>query len=635
MSIDGILQMNARGFGFIVTGDTAMGDVYIAREDLNGAIHLDKVRAEVRTRKGRLEGVIKTILERNVVNVVGTLMKSKAGAFVIPDDARFGNHLDISDKCQVAGGKDLVGKKVVARFTECQKTVELVEVLGDGDKVGVDILSIIRAHNLYQEFPKEVERESEQVAKKSIADEIARREDLRKLDTITIDPSDAKDLDDAVSLTRDIAQGTWELGIHIADVSHYVTEGSALDTEAYERGTSVYFPNMVLPMLPKPLSNDVCSLHSGVDRLAVSVLVTLDKDGAIISHKIVESVINVKQRFAYHEVQEILDNKVKNKKYEAMLSELAALTLLVEKTRRARGEVVFDVPEPRIVLCQKTGRIKDVVAYPHHLSHRIIETCMILCNEVIAEKMCNLEVPFIYRVHEKPDPRKVAEFIEHLKPFGVAHRITPDNATGYAYQNMLDGLSKGEKCELKPIISQLALRSMQKAKYSPQNVGHFGLGAKFYCHFTSPIRRYPDLVIHRILKGLINRKFSTHKLGELRHFVKEAAEQSSRREVAATEAEREVDNLKRAEFMQDKIGEMFTGTISGIRDFGVFVYLPNTVEGLVRIENMPRDNYYFNEKQMTMVGRTRTYKMGDKLDVLVAGVNMARRQVEFACVQEA
>ena len=619
--VKGILEITSRGFGFVLLEDKE--DLYISRDNLNGALHGDLVTARIKRSGKKPEGVIIDVLERKIKNIVGTLMHSKTGAFIIPDDDRLGTHFDICAKSlQRDYYKTLVGKKVVTRLLNDNR-VELIEVLGNETDLGVDILGIIRAHNLYQDFPDNVEKEAAKIAEQPM--DIENRLDLRKQTVVTIDPADAKDLDDAISLEKR-ADGHWELGVHIADVAHYVREGSALDTEAYERGTSVYFPDRVLPMLPSALSNDVCSLNPNIDRLTLSVIMTIDPNGDVVGHSFQESVINIKQRFNYDEVQAILDGK--KHKLAPLLNEASRLTELLEKKRRSRGEVTLSVPEPKIILDPETGKISDVIAYPHHLSHRIIESFMILCNEVVATKMQQLEMPFIYRIHEKPDSVKVTAFIETLKPFGVQHHINPEKPNGRAYQKMLEDLSP----EVKPIISQLALRSMQKAKYSHECLGHFGLGSTNYCHFTSPIRRYPDLVIHRIIKMMINRKISTHKREELFDFVKQASVQSSKREVAAVEAEREVLNLKRAEYMSDKIGEKFTGTISGVREFGIFVYLPNTVEGLVRVEYMPQDNYIYNERQMTLVGRRQTFKMGDKIEVIVASVNLSRRQIEFSAI---
>lgn len=651
ITIEGIIDIHPRGFGFVeVSGsDKDEPDVYITRENLNGAIHGDRVVVQMLSGGEKPSGRVTEITHRHLKNIVGTLMKSKTGYFMIPDNERLGDHFEVSLSHINLNN---VGRKVVAKFAADGQTVELTELLGDEDEVGVDILSIIRAYNLYEEFPKAVESEAKEVVTEITAEDIEGRLDLRGKTIITIDPVDAKDLDDAVHLEK-LANGMWELGVHIADVSHYVREGGELDREAYDRGTSVYFPDRVLPMLPRCLSNDVCSLNPNMDRLTLSCIMTIDPNGEVVDHMVCETVININKRFAYEEVQELLEllpgvalrsedrslNKTQKenkstpqqakqllKQFGPMIMEMAKLTSVLERVREARGEVKFDVPEPKIVLDEKTGKIRDVVAREHKLSHRIVETFMVLANEVVAKKMFDLDMPFIYRIHEKPDTQKVSVFVETLKPFAVQHKINTDNITGHAYQKMLDGL----KPEIKPIVSQLALRSMQKAKYCADNIGHFGLGAKHYCHFTSPIRRYPDLVIHRVIKMMSNRRLSSHKIAAMKDFCIDAAKQSSAREVAATEAEREVDDLKRAEYMSDKIGETFTGTISGIRDFGVFVYLPNTCEGLVRIENMPRDSYTYNDKQMTLVGKKRTFKMGDKLDVIVASVSIARRKVEFS-----
>jgi len=570
---------------------------------------------------------------RSGKQIVGTFVKGKGGSFVIPDDERLPQSFDVrsvTDRGQTVMTATISGHKVVARFDNKDKTkVHVIELLGNEQKVGTDVLSIIRAHKLYEEFSGEVITEAKRVAKPIKEDEIARRTDLRKSTLITIDPYDAHDLDDAVSLEKN-TDGSYKLGVHIADVSHYVQDNGELDREAFARGTSVYVPGMVLPMLPVELSNNICSLNPNEDRLTLSVFMTIDRAGDIVKHEIVESVININTRFCYEDVQKILDGDAElckiHKKLVPMISDMAELTKLLEKVRAKRGEVVFDVPEPKIILDAQTGKISDVIAYPRYLSHRMIESFMVVCNEVIARFAEEHSLPFVYRIHEKPDPMKVAKLVETLKPFRVEHKISPEHPSGHAYQKMIAGLED----QIRPIISQLALRSMQKAKYSTDCLGHFGLGAKHYCHFTSPIRRYPDLVIHRILKKYLNRQLSSHALDELREFVPKAADQSSRTELTAVEVEREVNNLKRAEYMSERIGEKFSGTISGIMDFGVFVYLPNTVEGLIKIDNMPNDSYKYNESQSVLVGRKRSFKMGDPIDVICVGVNMARRQVEFA-----
>ena len=616
----GDMQMTLRGYGFVDVADRK-DDIFVARDDLNGAIDGDRVLVSLKPNAKRTEGYVVKILERRVQNVVGTVMQSKSSVFLIPDDERLGQSLDVRlTKAQQGKQPWKIGDKVVARFDG--NSVYITEVLGNALTVGVDILSIIRQYNLYEEFPSRVVGEAKKVSVEPDDEEIKRRTDLRDKYIITIDPADAKDLDDAISL-EELEGGMVELGVHIADVAHYVQKDSELDTEAFKRGTSVYFPNMVLPMLPKVLSNDMCSLHEKAPRLALSVFMTMDKFGEVIQSKIVESIIEVKKRYSYEEAQKELDEG-KNE----LLNKAAELTRALENMRRARGEVLFDVPEPKIILDEKTGKIVDVKAYPRYMSHRIIESFMVLCNETVAKKMSDMDLPFVYRIHEKPSPEKVAKLIETLKPFRIEHKLNPEYATGHAYANMIMGLEE----DIRPIVSQLSLRSMQKAKYSPSCLGHFGLGAKYYCHFTSPIRRYPDLIIHRIIKLMLNRKLNSHRIEEYKDLVEDASEQSSKTELTATEAEREVDNLKRAEYMHDHIGDSFEGRISGIQDFGVFVYIPsNTVEGLIKMENMPTDKYTFNEKQMVLVGTKRSYKMGDKIDVIVAGVNIPRRQVEFSC----
>ena len=569
-------------------------------------------------------------------NVIGTFVKGKGESFIIPDDERLPQSIDvktITDRGQTVIAATVSGLKVVAEFSDKEPDkVNVIEILGSPNTVGTDILGIIREYKLYEEFPTAVIAEAIQAAKIGTA-EIERRKDLRDKLLITIDPEDAKDLDDAISIERR-SDGGYELGVHIADVSHFVTEGSELDGEAYRRGTSVYFPGGVIPMLPPRLSNDICSLNPNQDRLALSCFMTIDRNGHVQESRINETVINIHTRFSYDTVQKILDGDAElcktHKKIIPLLKDAAELTKILESVRRKRGEVVLNMPEPKIILDEKTGKIADVVAYPHLLSHRIIETFMILCNETVATYALEHSLPFIYRIHEKPDPLKVAKLVDILKPFAIQHTIRPEKPSGHDYQKIINGLDE----DLKPIISGLLLRSMQKAKYASECAGHFGLGSKNYCHFTSPIRRLPDLIIHRIIKKMINRKLSSHSISELGNYVVAASLQSTKTELIATEVERAIDDLKRAEYMNDHIGEKFIGTINSIMDFGVFVYLPNTVEGMIRIENMPKDTprefYVYNEKTATLSSKQRTFKTGDKIEVICVAVNMSRRQVEFS-----
>ncbi len=486
------------------------------------------------------------------------------------------------------------------------------------------IEGIMKKYRLMPTFPTAVLQEAERVSKLKIDTCMQNRIDLRGLPIITVDPADARDLDDAISLV-DNPDGTMTLGVHIADVSEYVTADSLLDQEAYRRGTSVYFPDRVLPMLPPQLSNGVCSLNPNEPRLALSVFMTLDKKYNLVNYQIKKSLIQSTTRFSYDEVQNILDGKADHP-HRAMLLRMAEITKKFEQDRQARGEITFNVPEPKIVLDER-GQIASVYSQPHNLSHRIIETFMIMTNEVVAEHCHKLRLPFVYRIHEKPDPIKVIRFLSALTPFNVKHQIDFENATGFQYQNMLDQI-KDENVKI--VVSSLALRSMQKAKYDPHCVGHFALGATYYCHFTSPIRRYPDLLIHRIIKMYLDNQLNQQQIDRLNAYVVAASQQSSQTELDATAAEREVDALKCAEYMQQHIGETFAGVVNGITDFGVFVYIPeNTAEGLVRTENLPTDNYLYHDGTMQMLGKKNKIKMGDPLNVTVIGVNLRRSQIEF------
>ena len=553
----GELTVTLKGFGFVdVPNQDA--DIFIAKDNLNGAVDGDIV--EIRFKKKKFNG-----------------------------------HRD----------------------------AEIVHVISHNVK-NVNMASIMKKYNLSDDFPSAVINEAQKVVNLKIEDAMINRHDLRNLPVITIDPADARDLDDAISLV-DNPDGTMTLGVHIADVSEYVSEGSELDKEAYRRGTSVYFPDRVIPMLPTQLSNGVCSLNPNEPRLTLSVLMTLDKFYNIIDYKIKKSVIQSVTRFSYDEVQAILDGQ--RHKHREMLLKMSEIAQKHERDRKERGEVAFQVPEPKIIL-DENGQIASVYSQPHNLSHRIIETFMIMTNEIVAKHFNNLNLPFVYRIHEKPDSIKVIRFLNTLTPFEIKQKIDFEHPNGHDYQNMLDGIQDDN---VKIIVSMLALRSMQKAKYDPNCVGHFALGAPYYCHFTSPIRRYPDLLIHRIIKMFLDSKLNSHKIEELNNFVAEAAIQCSQTELDSVEAEREVDNMKRAEYMQAHLGETFAGVVNGITEFGVFVYIPaNTAEGLVRIENLPNDDYTFNESTMQMIGKKSKIRMGDPMMVTVIGVNLRKSKIEFS-----
>ena len=591
-------------------------------------------------------------------NVVGTFINGNKGSFIIPDDDRMPQSVNvrsINDNGQAVIEATVSGKKVVGKFTAPDSAmVDVIEVLEKTHNIPVDVLGILRHYDLNLKFPDEVIDEARKAAKMTPADYVG-REDLRDQTIITIDPADAKDLDDAVSLKQN-KDGTLELGVHIADVSHYVKRGTALYEEAYKRGTSVYFPGGVIPMLPTQLSNNICSLLPNVDRLTLSCFMTIDREGNVVDSRIAESVINVDTRFAYEEVQKILDGdpeeRKKHQKLIPMIEAMSKLTDIIEAKRRERGEVVFDVPEPHIVL-DADGKIASVSAHIQHKANRIIETAMIMANEEVAGYAFDHGLPFIYRIHEKPDSAKVERLNCNLKPFGVQRSIDPENPTGRQYQALLDEV--GRKADRKPfigsdgkpvehlpvktVVAQMSLRSMQKAKYSDEPMGHFGLGVRgdkygTYGHFTSPIRRLCDLIEHEITKDAINGRTSSHKIGDLTEFVHTAAEQCSNTEIVAVDVERDIDNLKCAQWMNEHIGEKFAGVINGITDFGAFVYLPNTCEGLVKMENLPKQHpkeyWNYDQKNGVLKSQHRSLKMGDGIEVVCVGVNMARRQCEFS-----
>ena len=556
--LTGELTVTLKGYGFVDVIDQER-DIFIAKENLNGAVDGDIV--EVRYKKKKFKG--------------------RPDAEIV---------------------------RVIAHQTRAM-TVE----------------EIMKKYKLAFDFPATVTQEAKHVVTKKIEKCMTNRIDLRELPTFTIDPADARDLDDAVSLT-DNHDGTMTLGVHIADVTEYVTAGSALDQEAYRRGTSVYFPDRVIPMLPTELSNGVCSLNPNEPRLTLSVMMTMNQNFEIVNYEIKKTLIQTKTRFSYDEVQDILDGKA-NHAFRETLLKMAAITQKHEQNRQARGEITFNVPEPKIVLDEK-GQIASVYSRPHKLSHRIIETFMIMANEVVAEHCNKLNLPFVYRIHEKPDPIKVIRLINTLKPFNIRHQIDFENTTGFQYQDMLNMISDDN---IKIIVSSLALRSMQKAKYDPNCVGHFALGATYYCHFTSPIRRYPDLLIHRIIKMHLDNQLSNQQIGQLKAFVAAASLQSSQTELDAVAAEREVDDLKCAEYMQAHIGETFSGVVNGITDFGVFVYIPeNTAEGLVRMENLPDDHYLYHDGTMQMLGKKSKIRIGDPINVTVIGVNLHKCKIEFS-----
>ena len=632
----GRLEVFQKGFGFLVSENPDAEDLFVPPGAMNGAMNGDRVigRIEVQsTGSDRNEGEIIRILKRHNKEIVGTYESSKNFGFVTPDDKRI--HQDIFIP-KGKSGEANEGQKVVCKvekWPEGRRSPEgkIIEVLGYQQDKGVDILSIIKKHQLPMEFPKKVLKEAEGISEEISKGEIERRKDLRDLNVVTIDGWDAKDLDDGISLEK-LENGNYCLGVHIADVSHYVTTGSKIDEEAFERGTSVYLIDRVIPMLPEKLSNNLCSLNPNTDKLAMTVFMEINSNGEVVDHEISESVINSKQRLVYGDVSDILENddeelKKKYHEYVDFFKNMESLSKILRKKRMDRGAIDFDFPEGKVIMDEE-GTPTDIIEEERRIANKIIEEFMLACNETVAENYHWMEVPFLYRVHGEPDSADIEEFNKFIHNFGYQLKGIQNEVRPKVLQQL------SEKVKGKPeerVINTLLLRSLQKAQYSPDNIGHFGLAAEFYSHFTSPIRRYPDLMIHRIIKAQLNGKLTKGYAGQLDKSLPKIADQSSKREREAESAERETTDLKKAEYMANKIGKEFEGVIVSLTSFGIFVELQNTVEGLVRLSSMTDDYYHFERSQQQIVGeRTkRTFKIGDKLNVVVDRVDVMEGEVTF------
>ena len=638
--ITGKLQAHAKGFGFLIPEIEGEKDVFIPSSFINGAMNGDRILVQI-TREDKngkkREGEVIQILERGNTKIIGVYEDSKNFGFVIAEDTRISQDIFISKKDR-NGAKD--GDVVVVEVTkwpEKRRSPEGVvkEVLGQKGDKGLDILTIIKKYGLPEEFPPKVQAFAAGIDEEIPLKEYKRRKDLRDVRMVTIDGEDAKDLDDAVSIER-LDNGRYRLGGHIADVSHYVREKNPLDKEALKRGTSVYLIDRVIPMLPKKLSNGICSLNPKVDRLTLSCIMIIDGSGKVLDHEIVESVIRTNERMTYTDVTKILrDNDPElSKRYDYLLDDFKAMEELCNilyKKRTKRGAIDFEFEESKIIL-NEFGKPIDIKPYEREIANRIIEEFMLVCNETVAEHMFWSHLPFVYRIHEDPDEEKLEKFREFIYNLGYIVKwngeVKPRNL-----QEILEKV-KGKKEET--VVSTLLLRSMMRAKYSPECVGHFGLAAKYYCHFTSPIRRYPDLQIHRIIKEFINGKIDDDRSKKLTALVDYAARQSSERENIATEAEREVDDLKKAEYMLDRIGEEFEGIVSSVTSFGMFVELPNTIEGLIHITALDDDYYIYDENHLCLMGeRTKKiYRLGDFVKVRCSKVDIPNREIYFDMVED-
>ncbi len=638
--IVGQFVANPRGFGFVEV-EGMEEDIFIPEEYVHGAFHTDTVEVEIlpETTGKRKEGRIRNILVRGMEELVGTYQAEKNFGFVIPDNSKVLQDIFIPIEHH---GSAVTGDKVVVTITDygnqaLRKKPEgkVKEVIGNINDPGVDILSIVKNFDIPTEFPEKVINQANRCPDQISEADMFGRQDLRDVQMVTIDGEDAKDLDDAVSLHID-EKGLYHLGVHIADVTNYVQESSALDREALKRGTSVYLVDRVIPMLPHRLSNGICSLNHGEDRLALSCLMTIDKSGVVVDHDIVESVINVNERMSYTSVAKILEDKdekeiEKYKELVPMFEEMAQLSQILRKKRESKGAIDFDFPETKIILDEEGNPI-DIVPHERNTATKLIEDFMLAANQTVAEHFYYLQSPFVYRIHEQPDPEKISTLAAFVSNFGHHIRTRKDEGVRpKELQKLLKGI-EGTKEEA--VISRMALRSMMQAKYSTECTGHFGLAFDFYCHFTSPIRRYPDLQIHRIIKDHLRGRMNAAKASHYEGILDEVAKHSSETERRAEEAERETDKLKKAQYMENHIGERFEGIVSGVTAWGLFVELDNSCEGMVRAASMSDDFYVYDETNMKLVGESthKEYTLGQKVMIKVLGADRLTKSIDFRLV---
>jgi len=630
---------HAKGFGFVAPEAEGMDDIFIPPNEVNSAMNGDIVLVRVSndSLRDRQEGAIVRVCERKTTSIVGMYQDNKGFGFVVPDDKKLpmdifigkGNSLNAAD-----------GHKVVAEITEWPNdsrsaTGMITQILGHKNDPGVDILSIIYKHGIAIEFPEEVIAQANKIPEDVQEADLVNRRDLREELLLTIDGADAKDLDDAISVFKN-DNGTYKLSVHISDVSYYVTENTPMGDEAYERSTSVYLTDRVIPMLPHRLSNGICSINPGVDRLTLSCVMTIDQHGKVLEHEIVESVINSKARMTYTDVYKIIEEKDEEllEKYAAvvpMLNDMADLAAILKNKRIDRGAIDFDFKESKI-LVDDDGWPTDVIVIERTVSERLIEEFMLVANETVAEHFHWLKVPAIYRIHENPKAEKLQRFFEFLTNFGIVVKGTGNDVHPRALQEIVESIAGLPE---EAVISTMLLRSMQQAKYYEENLGHFGLSTDFYTHFTAPIRRYPDLIVHRLIRTyLIEKDTSPKTIEHWDAVLAEIAQHTSERERRAVEAERDTESLKQAQFMLDKIGQEFDGIVSSVTNFGLFVELENTIEGLVHVSYLTDDYYRFDDRQMMMIGEHtgKQFKLGDEVTVKVAAVKPEESAIDFELV---
>ncbi len=637
---EGVYRKSQKGFGFVML-ENKQEEIYISKDNSLNALNGDRVLIEITEEKNKLksaEGKIVKILKHEKDTVVGIFQNNKNFGFVVPDDKNFGTDIYISKK---DFGKARNNHKVLVQITKYPqkgKKAEgkIVEVLGNVNQAGVDMLSLIKEYKLPAKFPDLVVEEAKKCGNKVDKKDIPNRVDLRDKIIFTIDGEDAKDLDDAVRVEK-LPNGNYKLEVHIADVSYYVKENSLLDQEALIRGTSIYMLGRVIPMLPRELSNGICSLNAGEDRFTLSCIMEINQDGQVVSSEVYKGIINVTERMTYTDVQKILDDSDKNvlEKYKQYIQEfknMEELAKILKNRRLENGYLNLDIPESKIDL-DIDGYVQNISKYETTFAHEIIEQFMLTANETIAEKFFWLQAPFIYRVHEEPDLEKVNELNKFLFNFGLKIKANKENIYPKEFSKILEQI-KGKEEE--KVISNLILRTLKVARYESENKGHFGIASKYYCHFTSPIRRYPDLFIHRIISKYLEDNYVVNNkwIEEHQNKAEDGAKQSSEREKVATQVEREAQDIKKAEYMESRIGEEYEGIVSSITQFGMFVELPNTVEGLIRFENLGNEYFIYDEQKKTLIGErtTKIYKIGDKVKIKVTNANKLLRQIDFEII---
>ena len=629
--VKGRIDGTSSGYAFLIPEDEEMEDIFIAQKDLNGALNKDYVVVETKKTGGRkLEGKVVQILERANERIVGKIKLNKRNAMVYPDDVKFGKDILVPIN-KVLGANQ--GDKVVVKIEKYnggKKNPEgvVVEVLGAPDKIETEVLSIIRSYDLYEEFSKKVQTIAGEMPTEVDLAKYKNRKDLTKELFFTIDGEDSRDLDDAIAIKTN-SRGNRVLSVSIADVGEYVTFNSAIDKEAFQRGTSVYFPSLVLPMLPRELSNGICSLNENVDRLSLTVEIEYDEEGNVLGYDFFESIIRSKKRFTYTVVQKILESDKEeiesNKSFVDSLLQMNKLAKQLLAKRVNNGSLELNIPEVYIEL-NDLGGVDGISKRIQDDSHKLIEAFMVAANECMAKFFFDKKLPFVYRVHEKPNPEKIEGFLRFVSKLGLSPKINSENVNPKALQKILNEV-KGKDAEF--AVNKLCLRSMQKAKYNPACLGHFGLASTYYCHFTSPIRRYPDLTIHRIIKDYLHGDLQGKLLSETKKFVLVSALNSTEREIQADKVERDVDDLYKAYFMEPRIGEEFDAVVCSVTKYGVYVQLENTVEGLVSIGSLPKDNYEFIEEEMVLKGSRNLYAIGKRLRVKLAYVDLKARNIDF------